>query len=74
MAPRFRWLYAALALALVVWVVLRPSGLPLLLLAGVAVVAGLHALAGIDSRRSHGGHGIEHDLAKVRSRYPDGGY
>lgn len=73
MGTRFRWLYATLALALVVWVVVRPGTLPLLLLVGVAVVAGLHALAALDARRGSGGHGVEHDISRVRSRYPDGG-
>jgi hypothetical protein len=50
-SARVKSVYALMALALVGWTFARPSALPLLLLLGLAVVTGVHALAGIDSRR-----------------------
>jgi hypothetical protein len=70
---RVKSVYAVMALALVVWTFARPSALPLLLLLGLAVVAGVHALVGIDARRDPVGRGpTEQHIAGVQARYPDG--
>lgn len=72
MRTRFKSLYAVLALFLIVWAFVRPAVLPLVLLVGLAVVAGVHALAGLDARRGPGGRAINQHIDVVRSRYPDG--
>ncbi|MCE0487287.1 hypothetical protein [Ornithinimicrobium sediminis] len=70
---RVKSVYPLMALALVGWIFARPSALPLLLLLGLAVVAGMYALAGIDARRDPGGRGpTEQHIAGVQSRYPYG--
>lgn len=73
MSTRVESLYAVMAFAFVVWSFARPSLLPVLLLAGRALVAGVHALAAIDARRDPRGRGpTEQDITDVRSRYPGG--
>ena len=70
MGSRFRAVYALLALTLVVWAFMWPAVLPLLLLLGLALIAGVHALVGMDVRSGSGGQGIEHRIDGARSRYP----
>jgi hypothetical protein len=73
-SKRVKYLYAAVTLVLVVWSFARPSLLPLLLLVGLALTVGLHALAAMDARRDPLGRGgpTDHDISEVRSRYPGG--
>lgn len=70
MGSRFRALYALLAVTLVVWAFTWPAVLPLLLLVGLALIAGVHALVGMDVRSGSGGQGMEHRIELARSRYP----
>lgn len=70
MGSRFRALYALLAFTLVVWTFMWPAVLPLLLLVGLALIAGVHTLVGMDVRSGSGGHGVEHRIDVARSRYP----
>lgn len=69
MGSRFRALYVLLALTLVVWTFVSPAALPLLLLLGLALIAGVHALVGMDVRSGSGAQGIEHRIDGARSRY-----
>lgn len=52
------------------WVFLWPAVLSLLLLLGLALIAGVHALVGMDVRSGSGEQGIEHRIDGARSGYP----